>query len=211
MVGIGKPANFVILDPKNTRHTLWTDLVPWKYGWDKISDSVGLFHHFWHHFVVFDQKPEAWIINIFLTSRKVTKLSHVKENPFVWLRVAKGRFHLENNLLIDEHCADTHRVFRETICQTQITVEGLKDSVHHQVLLENDWICTLLILEVFTRQMIPKINISNNRDSIPSWRGYCFRKMESSTRLWIEKKGRKLLSYLGGFLRLLAWVLPKCW
>ena len=63
-------------------------------------------------------------------------------------------------LMIDEHFAGTRGVFRETICQTEITVEGLKDSVHKQVLKR--------------QKMVPKINVLRARDSI-----LLFRKIQS--------------------------------
>ena len=62
--------------------------------------------------------------------------------------------------MIDEHFAGTHGVFRETICQTEITVVGLKDSVHKQVLKR--------------QKMVPKINVLRARDSI-----LLFRKIQS--------------------------------
>ena len=78
-----------------------------------------------------------WVMMTFFTprGRKGTKLSHDKDNPLVWLRVAE-QLHLAINLSVEEQART--KIFREAIRQTQTSVERSKESVcNQQVLLGN--------------------------------------------------------------------------
>ena len=129
-----------------------------------------------------------WVMMTFFTprGRKGTKLSHDKDNPLVWLRVAE-QLHLAINLSVEEQART--KIFREAICQTQTSVERSKESVYNQ--------------QVLLGNVEGSICKANDRCSkhIKGSRQYSvlkellFRKNQSWWPLWIKEKRLKLLSH----------------